>query len=162
MIYGYINRVRSSRRLEAETARNLEVIWLLRGLRPDFKTIADFFARTTGTPSSRSSANSCSSAANWSCSDENCWPSTRLKAVNSTDRNFTREKLVTMIRSADERLADYLRRLDRTDAEEDGASGRPAKNLTEATSAPSASSSLSRQASRQHAGKAVTGTRNAF
>jgi len=41
-IYGYLNRVRSSRRLEAETHRNLEVIWLLRGLRPDFKTIADF------------------------------------------------------------------------------------------------------------------------
>jgi hypothetical protein len=56
---------------------------------------------------------------------------TRLKAVNGTDRNFTREKLVKMIRSADERLADYLSRLDRTDAEEDGASGRRAKNLTE-------------------------------
>ena len=41
-IYGYLNRVRSSRRLEAETHRNLEVIWLLRRLRPDFKTIADF------------------------------------------------------------------------------------------------------------------------
>ncbi len=41
-IYGYLNRVRSSRRLEAETHRNLEAIWLLRGLRPDFKTIADF------------------------------------------------------------------------------------------------------------------------
>jgi len=41
-IYGYLNRVRSSRRLEAETKRNLEVMWLLRGLTPDFKTIADF------------------------------------------------------------------------------------------------------------------------
>ena len=41
-IYGYLNRVRSSRRLEAETHRNIEVIWLLRGLKPDFKTIADF------------------------------------------------------------------------------------------------------------------------
>ena len=41
-IYGYLNRVRSSRRLEAETQRNIEVIWLLRHLRPDFKTIADF------------------------------------------------------------------------------------------------------------------------
>src|SRR3954470_20142083 len=40
-IYGYVNRVRSSRRLEAETQRNLEVIWLLRHLQPDFKTIAD-------------------------------------------------------------------------------------------------------------------------
>ena len=41
-IYGYLNRVRSSRRLEAETRRNLEVMWLLRELTPDFKTIADF------------------------------------------------------------------------------------------------------------------------
>lgn len=41
-LYGYLNRIRSSRRLEVETRRNLEVLWLLRGLRPDFKTIADF------------------------------------------------------------------------------------------------------------------------
>src|ERR1700751_914668 len=41
-LYGYLNRIRSSRRLEAEAARNLELIWLLRGLKPDFKTIADF------------------------------------------------------------------------------------------------------------------------
>ena len=41
-IYGYLNRVRSSRRLEVETRRNIEVIWLLRRLTPDFKTIADF------------------------------------------------------------------------------------------------------------------------
>jgi len=41
-IYGYLNRVRSSRRLAIETRRNIEVIWLLRRLTPDFKTIADF------------------------------------------------------------------------------------------------------------------------
>jgi transposase len=41
-IYGYLSRVRSSRRLEAETHRNIEVIWLLRHLKPDFRTIADF------------------------------------------------------------------------------------------------------------------------
>jgi hypothetical protein len=41
-IYGYLNRVRSSRRLEAECRRNIEVIWLLQTLKPDFKTIADF------------------------------------------------------------------------------------------------------------------------
>lgn len=41
-VYGYRNRVRSSRRLEAETHRNIEVIWLLRHLKPDFKTITDF------------------------------------------------------------------------------------------------------------------------
>src|SRR5471030_2704664 len=41
-IYGYLNRVRSSRRLEAECHRNIEIIWLLRTLKPDFRTIADF------------------------------------------------------------------------------------------------------------------------
>jgi transposase len=40
-IYGYLNRVRSSRRLEVETRRNIKVIWLLRHLKPDFKTITD-------------------------------------------------------------------------------------------------------------------------
>lgn len=43
-IYGYLNRVRSSRRLEAECHRNIELIWLLRTMKPDFKTIADFRA----------------------------------------------------------------------------------------------------------------------
>ncbi|MGA9839498.1 MAG: transposase, partial [Thermoplasmata archaeon] len=41
-LYGYLNRVRSSRRLERECHRNLEVIWLMRKLTPDFKTISDF------------------------------------------------------------------------------------------------------------------------
>ena len=47
---------------------------------------------------------------------------TRLKAVNSRDRNFTREKLAKLLRDAEQRLADYLGRLDRTDAEESPAS----------------------------------------
>ena len=62
-IYGYLNRVRSSRRLEAETRRNLEVMWLLRGLTPDFKT-SPIFARITETHSSPSFASSCCCAAN--------------------------------------------------------------------------------------------------
>ena len=41
-MYGYLNRTRSSRRLETEAGRNVEVMWLMRKLRPDFKTIADF------------------------------------------------------------------------------------------------------------------------
>ena len=131
-IYGYVNRVRSSRRLEAETARNLEVIWLLRGLRPDFKTIADFRKdnRHAFKPVFRQFVLLCRKLDLFG-RELLAVDGTRLKAVNSTDRNFTRDKLVKMIRSADERLADYLSRLDRTDAEEDGASGRPAKNLTE-------------------------------
>jgi transposase len=46
-IYGYLNRIRSSRRLERETHRNVELIWLLRKLRPDFKTIAEFRKQNT-------------------------------------------------------------------------------------------------------------------
>ena len=124
--------MRSSRRLEAETARNLEVIWLLRGLRPDFKTIADFRKdnRHAFKPVFRQFVLLCRKLDLFG-RELLAGDGTRLKAVNSTGRNFTREKLVKMIRSADERLADYLSRLDRTDAEEDGASGRPAKNLTE-------------------------------
>ncbi len=41
-LYGYLNRIRSSRRLETEAGRNLELLWLLQKLKPDFKTIADF------------------------------------------------------------------------------------------------------------------------
>ena len=131
-IYGYVNRVRSSRRLEAETTRNLEVMWLLRGLRPDFKTIADFRKdnRHAFKPVFRQFVLLCRKLDLFG-RELLAVDGTRLKAVNSTDRNFSREKLVKMIRSADERLADYLSRLDRTDAEEDGASGRRAKNLTE-------------------------------
>jgi transposase len=69
-IYGYLNRVRSSRRLEAETHRNIEVIWLLRHLKPDFKTIADF-RRITTRLSARYSASSCCSAASSICSAGN-------------------------------------------------------------------------------------------
>ena len=56
---------------------------------------------------------------------------TRLKAVNSTDRNFTREKLKRLIHWADERLVDYLSRLDRADSEDGTATSAPAKNLAE-------------------------------
>src|SRR5512132_3664688 len=112
--------------------RNLEVMWLLRGLRPDFKTIADFRKdnRHAFKPVFRQFVLLCRKLDLFG-RELLAVDGTRLKAVNSTDRNFSREKLVKMIRSADERLADYLSRLDRTDAEEDGASGRPAKNLTE-------------------------------
>ena len=131
-IYGYVNRVRSSRRLEAETRRNLEVIWLLRHLQPDFKTIADF------RKDNRHAFKAVFRQVVLLCRKLDLFgreliavDGTRLKAVNSTDRNFTREKLTKLIQSADERLADYLARLDRTDAEEDTATNRRAKNLAD-------------------------------
>src|SRR5271169_642659 len=118
-IYGYLNRVRSSRRLEREARRNIEVIWLLRSLRPDFKTIADFRR------DNRAAFRAVFRQFVLLCRQLDLFgrellavDGTRIKAVNNKDRNFTRSSLRTFIRAADERLHDYLRRLDEGDAEE--------------------------------------------
>src|SRR5712692_714791 len=123
-IYGYLNRVRSSRRLEAETHRNVEVIWLLRHLKPDFKTIADFRR------DNRSAFRSVFRQFVLLCRQLDLFgrellavDGTRIKAVNNKDRNFTRASLSKFIRDADERLADYVRRLDEADAAEIGTGG---------------------------------------
>src|SRR5208337_3192567 len=132
-IYGYLNRVRSSRRLEAETHRNIEVIWLLRHLKPDFKTIADFRR------DNRAAFRSVFREFVLLCRQLDLFgrellavDGTRIKAVNNKDRNFTRNSLETFIRAADERLVDYLRRLDEGDVTEDGTDGGSrTKNLAE-------------------------------
>jgi transposase len=123
-IYGYLNRVRSSRRPEAETHRNIEVIWLLRYLKPDFKTIADFRR------DNRAAIRSMFREFVLLCRQLDLFgrelpavDGTRIKAVNNKDRNFTRASLQRFIRAADERLVDYLRRLDEGDAAEVGTSG---------------------------------------
>src|ERR687884_493349 len=123
-IYGYLNRVRSSRRLEAETHRNIEVIWLLRHLKPDFKTIADF--RRDNHAAFRAVFREFVLL----CRQLNLFgrellavDGTRIKAVNNKDRNFTRASLRQYIEAADKRLADYMRRLDEGDAAEGGTGG---------------------------------------
>ena len=123
-IYGYLNRIRSSRRLEAETHRNIEVIWLVRHLKPDFKTIADFRRdnRAAFKPVFREFVLLCRQLDLFG-RELLAVDGTRLKAVNNKDRNFTRASLEQFIRKADERLADYLRRLDDGDVEEGGTGG---------------------------------------
>ena len=110
---------RSSRRLEAETHRNIEVIWLLRHLKPDFKTIADFRSdnRRAFRLVFRQFVLLCGS---WTCLAASCWPvdGTRIKAVNNKDRNFTRASLTEFIKLADKKLEDYLQRLDTSDVAE--------------------------------------------
>ena len=129
-IYGYLNRVRSSRRLEAECHRNIEVMWLLRTLKPDFKTIADFRA------DNRAAFKSVFRQFTLLCKRLDLFgrellavDGTRIKAVNNKDRNFTRNSLETFIKAADERLADYLQRLDEGDAAEQGTSGALAEKI---------------------------------
>ena len=123
-IYGYLNRVRSSRRLEAEAHRNLEVIWLLRQLRPDFKTIADFRRdnRTAFREVFREFVVLCRQL-NLFGRELLAVDGTRLKAVNNRDRNFTQAKLKRELARSDERLARYLKELDEADQDDDGGPG---------------------------------------
>jgi len=131
-IYGYLNRVRSSRRLEAETHRNIEVIWLLRHLKPDFKTIADFRSdnRNAFRPIFRQFVLLCRQL-NLYGRELLAVDGTRIKAVNNKDRNFTRASLTQFINLADAKLEDYLQRLDQSDVTENGTVGSRVKNLAE-------------------------------
>ncbi len=114
--------------LAAEASRNLEAMWLLRGLRPDFRTIADFRR------DNRDAFKAVFRAFVALCRRLDLFgrellavDGTRLKAVNSRRRNFTREKLAEWIRQVDERIEKYLSCLDRADeAESDGATLRAA------------------------------------
>src|SRR5271157_3227782 len=131
-IYGYLNRVRSSRRLEAECHRNIEVIWLLRTLKPDFKTIADFRR------DNRAAFRAVFRQFVLLCRRLDLFgrellavDGTRIKAVNNKDRNFTRGSLQKFIAQADERLEEYLKRLDAGDTDEHGTVGSRVKNLAE-------------------------------
>src|ERR1700733_4407441 len=131
-IYGYLNRVRSSRRLEAECHRNIEVIWLLRTLKPDFKTIADFRA------DHRAAFKAVFRAFTLLCKRLDLFgrellavDGTRIKAVNNKDRNFTRNSLSMITERGPQICAEYLTRLDRGDAAEAAAGGARVKNLAE-------------------------------
>ena len=131
-VYGYLNRVRSSRRLEAETHRNIEVIWLLRHLKPDFKTIADFRRdnRNAFRPVFRQFVLLCRQLDLFG-RELLAVDGTRIKAVNNKDRNFTRASLTQFIELADVKLDDYLQRLDQSDANEVKMGGSRVKNLAE-------------------------------
>ena len=120
-LYGYLNRVRSSRRLEAEAMRNLELIWLLRGLRPDYKTIADFRRDNRGAFKAvfRAFVVLCRKLDLFG-RELLAVDGTRLKAVNNPGRNFSRDKLARYIAAADERIDGYLAELDAIDRGEDG------------------------------------------
>jgi len=131
-IYGYQPGA-SSRRLEREAHRNIEVLWLLRSLRPDFKTIADFRR------DNRAAFRAVFRQFVLLCRRLDLYgrellavEGTRINAVNNKDRNFTRSSLREFIHAADERLDDYLARLDASDIE-DGATtgGARTKNLAE-------------------------------
>jgi len=118
-IYGYLNRVQSSRRLEREAGRNLEVMWLLGRLVPDHKTIADFrkdnggairkvCARFVELCRKMGLLTKASVAIDGS----------KFKAVNNRDKNFTRAKVERRRAQLEESVARYLSQLDTADRQE--------------------------------------------
>ena len=118
-------RIQSSRRLSTEAGRNLEVMWLLRGLRPDFRTIANFRSenRDASKPVFRAFVMLCRRLDLFG-RELLAVDSTRLKAVNSRRRNYSiRQKLADWIKQADERIDEYLTHLDRADQTEAQADG---------------------------------------
>jgi transposase len=131
-VYGYLNRTRSSRQLEREAGRNVELMWLMRKLRPEFKTIADFRRDNP-------------QALKQVCREFTLWckrlelfggelvaiDGSKFGAVNSPKRNFTEKKLRRMIREIDDKIDQYLKDLDRQDKQEAGPQSLSREQLKE-------------------------------
>src|SRR3974390_1209714 len=115
-VYGYLNRVQSSRRLERECQRNVEVMWLTGCLAPDFKTIADF--RKDNGPAIRKVCREfvvlCGRAGLLTATTV-AIDGSKFKAVNSRDRNFTKAKVAKRIEQIEERIERYLSQLEIAD-----------------------------------------------
>jgi len=131
-LYGYLHRVRSSRSLEAECHRNVEVIWLLGKLAPDFKTIADF--RKDNLKPLKAVARQFTLL----CRKLELFggellavDGSKFAAVNARDQNFNAAKLQELIERADERLSEYLQQLDSADAAEAGGTSLSKSELAE-------------------------------
>ena len=123
-IYGYMNRVRSSRRLEGEAKRNLEVIWLIRKLRPDHKTIARFRQANAKALKNvfRDFVKICMSMELYG--KELCAiDGSKFRAVNSKKSNYTKRKLEERQERIEEKIKGYLEEMEAQDVREDGAAG---------------------------------------
>ena len=115
-IYGYLNRIQSSRRLERETQRNVELMWLSGRLTPDFKTIADF-RRDNGKAIRsvcRQFVELCRGLDLFSQSII-AIDGAKFKAVNNRDRNFTSGKVRARMEQIDQSIARYLGAMDTAD-----------------------------------------------
>jgi transposase len=118
-IYGYLNRIQSSRRLEREARRNLEVIWLLGRLAPDDKTIADF-RRDNGPAIKKVCAKFVELCRQMGLLTKAsvAIDGSKFKAVNTRDKNFTRGKVERRRAQLEESVARYLAQLDTADLQE--------------------------------------------
>ena len=118
-IYGYLNRVQSSRRLERETGRNVEVMWLLGRLTPDHKTIADF-RKDNGLSLRKVCARFVELCREMGllATASVAIDGSKFKAVNNRDKNFTKGKVERRRAQLEESVARYLSQLDAADRQE--------------------------------------------
>jgi transposase len=118
-IYGYLNRVQSSRRLEREAGRNVEVMWLTGRLVPDHKTIADF-RKDNGSAMRKVCAQFVALCRQLELFAEAtvAIDGAKFKAVNTRDKNFTRAKMERRMAQIEESVARYLQQLDSADRQE--------------------------------------------
>jgi transposase len=118
-IYGYLNRVQPSRRLEREAGRNVEVMWLTQRLAPDHKTIADF--RKDNGPAIRKVCSQfvvlCRKMGLFAEAIVSI-DGSKFKAVNNRDKNFTKNKMARRMAQIEENVANYLQQLDSADRQE--------------------------------------------
>jgi transposase len=117
-LYGYLNRIQSSRRLEREAGRNLELIWLTGRLAPDFKTIAEF-RRENGSAIRATCRQFVALCRRLDLFTQAvvAVDGSKFKAVNNRDKNFTIAKVGKRIEQVDASIARYLATLDRADRE---------------------------------------------
>lgn len=130
-IYGYLNRIPSSRRLERECQRNLELIWLTGRLAPDFKTIADF-RKDFGEPirqMGRAFVMICRKLDLLSKASV-AIDGSKFKAVNARDKNFTQAKMKRRLERIDESIARYLSQLETADRQAAAGADVPAAKVT--------------------------------
>lgn len=123
-IYGYLNRTRSSRKLESETHRNVEVMWLMRMLKPDHKTIAVFRKQHL------KALKQVTREFLLICRELQLLDGTlvlidgsKMRAVNSRDRNFTEARVKALMRRVEASVARYLEELEKADRSETIESG---------------------------------------
>ncbi|MEO1538271.1 MAG: IS1182 family transposase [Pseudomonadota bacterium] len=120
-IYGYLNRIPSSRRLEREAGRNVELMWLTGLLVPDHKTIADF-RRDNGTAIRRTCAQFVELCRRVGVLKGDCVAidGSKFKAVNNRDRNFTKAKIASRIKHLEASVENYIQQMVRIDRQESG------------------------------------------
>ena len=118
-IYGYLNRVQSSRRLEREAGRNVELMWLLGRLAPDHKTIADF-RKDNGLALGKVCARFVELCREMGllAAASVAIDGSKFKAVNNRDKNFTKAKVERRRAQLEESVARYLSQLDTADRQE--------------------------------------------